>query len=183
MTRERLKLCGMMTAGAIRQLPSTTAEQQHVGEVHMAIKVEQSLDEHSAGYDKLMRDDDPQSLNNDDFVRTFTVSSAVGLGTHQDELELTIRNVDSVTGLLFQQHIRAGLEVALKGFGGSFTVKQIPGQTVSIVAGSIGIAPILAHLPYRQLVRVGLIWAINVQSIALVDTFLQHPALLPSTTL
>lgn len=43
MTRERLKLSGRMTASAMRQPTPTTAEEQHVGEVHMAIKVEQSL--------------------------------------------------------------------------------------------------------------------------------------------
>lgn len=139
-------------------------------------------DELSAGYSH-MRDDDPQSLN-DDFVRTFTVSSTVDHGMAQKEFEITFRNVGVVTGFLFRQHARAGLEVPLKGFGRSFTVKQVPGLTVPIVAGGIGITPILAHLPYIDLARVRLFWAINVQDIGLViDTFLRHPALAPSTTL
>ena len=43
MTRERLKFSGRMTTSAISQPTSTTAEEQHVGELHIAIKVEQSL--------------------------------------------------------------------------------------------------------------------------------------------
>ena len=43
MARDRLKLSGRVTTGAIRQLASTTAEEEHVAEVHLAIKVEKSL--------------------------------------------------------------------------------------------------------------------------------------------
>ena len=50
-------------------------------------------DELSAGYSH-MRDDDPRSLN-DDYVRTFTVSSAMGRGLPHDEFEITFRNVVS----------------------------------------------------------------------------------------
>ena len=71
-------------------------------------------DELSAGYSH-MRDDDPKSLN-DDYVRTFTVSSTAGQGLRYDEFEITMRNVGVVTNFLFRQNVRAGLELPLKGF-------------------------------------------------------------------
>ena len=71
-------------------------------------------DELSAGYSH-MRDDDPKSLN-DDYVRTFTVSSTAGQGLRYDEFEITMRNVGVVTNFLFRQNVRAGLEIPLKGF-------------------------------------------------------------------
>ena len=139
-------------------------------------------DELSVGYSH-MRDDDPKSLN-DDFVRTFTISSSIDPELPQDGFEITVRNVGTVTGFLFRQNVRAGLELPLKGFGGSFTIKQAPGQTVPIVAGGIGITPILAHLPYLDLARVRLFWAVNIQDTGLViDTFSRRPALKPSATL
>lgn len=75
-------------------------------------------DELSAGYSH-MRDDDPKSLN-DDFVRTFTVSSAAGQDLPYDEFEITMRNVGVVTNFLFRQNVRAGLELPLKGFVSKF---------------------------------------------------------------
>ena len=71
-------------------------------------------DELSAGYSH-MRDDDPQSLN-DDYVRTFTVSSAAGQDLPHDEFEITMRNVGVVTNFLFRQNVHGGLELPLKGF-------------------------------------------------------------------
>ncbi|KAL4943646.1 hypothetical protein BDV06DRAFT_210854 [Aspergillus oleicola] len=59
-------------------------------------------DELDMGYSHMM-DDDPLSLN-DDYIRTFTVSSAPGHGPPNGGFETT----------------RAGLEVPLKGFGGDF---------------------------------------------------------------
>ncbi len=79
-------------------------------------------DELSPGYSH-MREDDPRSLN-DDYVRTFTVSSSPRAGLPNDEFEITIRNVGVVTAFLFKQNIRAGLEVPLKGFGGAFSIDQ-----------------------------------------------------------
>ena len=139
-------------------------------------------DELSAGYSH-MRDDDPKSLN-DDYVRTFTVSSSMGQDLPDDEFEITMRNVGEVTRFLFRQQVRSGLEVPLKGFGGAFNIKQVPTEMVPFVAGGIGITPILAYLPHLDLSRARLFWTINVQDIGLVvDTFKRHSALAPSTTL
>jgi len=69
-----------------------------------------------------MRDDDPRSLN-DDFLRTFTVSSKP---SDNGEFEITIRNVGTVTDFLFHTNPKAGLEIPIRGFGGNFFIEQNP---------------------------------------------------------
>ena len=139
-------------------------------------------DELSIGYSH-MRDDDPKSLN-DDYVRTFTVSSAPGGNLPEDEFEITIRNVGVVTNFLFRQNIRAELEVPLKGFGGTFTIEPTPDEIVPFVAGGIGITPLLSYLPSLDLKRIRLFWTVNFRDIGLVlDTFSRFPLLAPSTKL
>ena len=139
-------------------------------------------DELSAGYSH-MRDDDPKSLN-DDYVRTFTVSSAMGQDLPDDEFEITMRNVGVVTGFLFRQQARAGLELPLKGFGGSFKISQPPGKIVAFVAGGVGITPLLPSLPQLDIDRIRLFWTVNIRDIGLVtDTFRRNPLMDSSTTL
>lgn len=139
-------------------------------------------DELGAGYSH-MRDDDPASLN-DDLVRSFTVSSPRRGGTPEDEMEITIRNVGKVTAFLFRQNVRAGLEVPLKGFSGTFTIHQDKDDVVPFVAGGIGITPLLAQLPDLDLGRVRLIWTLNLTDVGLaIDTFERYPQLASSTTL
>ena len=140
-------------------------------------------DELSAGYSH-MRDDDPKSLN-DDYTRTFTVSSPVASGTVPgDELEITVRNVGVVTNFMFRQNERAGLEVPLKGFGGEFAIEQRDGEVVPFVAGGIGITPLLAQVSSLDLSRLKVFWTLNVRDLGLVsDTFLRTPALASSTSL
>ena len=136
-------------------------------------------DELSLGYSH-MRDDDPRSLN-DDYVRTFTVSSSPD-SLPNDEFEITIRNVGTVTNFLFRQNIRAQLEVPLKGFGGSFTIKQGSKDIVPFVAGGIGITPILAQIHDLDLTRIQLFWTVSIHDIGLVtDTMERCPVLAPST--
>lgn len=163
-------------------------------------------DELSIGYIH-MRDDDPKSLN-DDYIRTFTVSSpppqpiptacadtgkiagkgptagdidAVKIG----EFEVTIRNVGSVTDFMFRQNVRAGLEIPLQGFGGTFTVEQNEStKIVPFIAGGIGITPVLAQFSTLDLRRFRLYWTINVKDIGLVvDTLERNPGLADSTLL
>ena len=139
-------------------------------------------DELSAGYSH-MRDDDPKSLN-DDYVRTFTVSSAMGQGLPDDEFEITMRNVGVVSGFLFRHQVRAGLEVPLKGFGGNFKISQPPSEIVAFIAGGVGITPLLASLPQLDIDRMRLFWTVNIQDIGLVtDTFRRNPSMDSSTTL
>jgi len=147
---------------------------------YVALSFEDDL---SAGYSH-MRDDDPKSIN-DDYTRTFTVSSLPHIGTVPGgEFEITIRNVGVVTNFMFRQNERAGLEIPLKGFGGEFVIEQRDGEIVSFVAGGIGITPLLAQASSLDLSRLKLFWTINVRDIGLVsDTFLRTPALASSTTL
>lgn len=136
-------------------------------------------DELSVGYSH-MRDDDPKSLN-DDYVRTFTVSSSPGKPP-KDEFEITIRNVGIVTNFLFRQNIRAATEVPLKWFGGSFTIQQGSKDIVPFVAGGIGITPLLAQLNKLDLARIQLFETVNIHDIGLVlDTIERCPASGPST--
>ena len=137
------------------------------------------VDELGAGYSH-MRDDDPRSLN-DDYVRTFTVSSPPGGSLPLDELEITIRNVGVVTNFLFRQQVRAELEIPVRGFGGNFTLTQTKGETVPFIAGGIGITPLLSQLPCLDLHYLHLFWTINIRDIGLVsDTFDQYPHLATS---
>ncbi len=152
-----------------------------------------------------MREDDPRSLN-DDYVRTFTVSSAPpppsnarGTGEETD-FEITIRNVGTVTSFLFRYPVRSGLEVPLRGFGGTFGI-DIPEAIshekkanddndrkapVPFVAGGIGITPVLAQLPeleergllQREHGGFRLFWAVHVKDLGLaVDTLETFPGL------
>ncbi|KAL9035722.1 MAG: hypothetical protein Q9180_004707 [Flavoplaca navasiana] len=139
-------------------------------------------DELGAGYSH-MRDDDPSSLN-DDLVRSFTVSSSGRGGTPEDEVEITIRNVGKVTAFLFRQNVRAGLEVPMKGFSGTFAIHQDEDEIIPFVAGGIGITPLLAQLPDLDLRRIRLIWTMNITDIGLaIDTFERYPPLARSTML
>ena len=138
-------------------------------------------DELGAGYSH-MRDDDPRSLN-DDYVRTFTVSSPPAGIIPANEFEITIRNVGVVTNFLFKQQVRAELEVPVRGFGGGFAVSQTKGKTVPFIAGGIGITPLLSQIPSLDLDFLYLFWTVNIRDIGLVsDTFNQYPSLAASTT-
>ncbi|KAK8879367.1 oxidoreductase fad-binding domain-containing protein [Apiospora arundinis] len=108
-----------------------------------------------------MRDDDPQSLN-DDFVRTFTVSSSsVPSPSSPDpiEFEITARRHGPATGMLSKWNLRVPLELPVLGFGGEEAFRlpllaqaaandaEISAQkTTSVfVAGGVGITPLMAQ--------------------------------------
>ena len=139
-------------------------------------------DEMYMGYSH-MRDDDPKSLN-DDYLRTFTVSSHHGEGLHGEEFEMTIRNVGHVTSFLMRQNARSGLEIPLRGFAGEFIIKQMPDRLAPFIAAGIGITPVLAQLQDLDLSRFRLFWTLGVKDIGLVhDTFARFPKLPKSTSL
>lgn len=131
------------------------------------------------GYEH-MRDEDPSSLN-DDFVRTFTISSMPSSSSNTDreqEFDITIRKVGPVTSFLFNQNERAGLEVPILGIGGEFAVRQEKEQVIApFVAGGVGITPLLALLPRLKLApdRFRLFWALRVEDKGFMeDTFERH---------
>ena len=89
-----------------------------------------------------------------------------------------------VSGFLFRQNVRAGLEVPLRGFGGSFAVKQGPDEIVPFVAGGIGITPLLAQAPELDLKRLRLFWTLNAKDVGLaVDTMQRWQEMGPATNL
>ncbi|KAI4638626.1 hypothetical protein J4E93_009927 [Alternaria ventricosa] len=155
----------------------------------IALDFSQELD---VGYEH-MRDEDPGSLN-DDFVRTFTISSALardggdgdgdgeGDKEKEKEFEITIRKVGAVTGFLFQQNERAGLEVGVLGVGGEFKVESArdgEGKNV-FVAGGVGVTPLFGQIGGLDLQNGGfmLLWAVRGEDVGLVlDTFKRYPGL------
>ncbi|KAL4886996.1 hypothetical protein BJY04DRAFT_44919 [Aspergillus karnatakaensis] len=141
------------------------------------------FDELDMGYSHMM-DDDPSVLN-DDWLRTFTVSSTPGHGLPNGEFEITIRRNNNVTRYLFQTSDKAGLEVPLQGFGGDFRLtEQISEDILPFIAGGIGITPVLAQLPVINVKRLRLFWSLSIRDIALAsDTFKRFPELPSSTTL
>ncbi|KAF2472338.1 oxidoreductase-like protein [Lindgomyces ingoldianus] len=130
-----------------------------------------------------MRDDDPRSLN-DDFIRTFTISSVPGTTANQKEFDITIRKVGPVTNYLFQQNDRAGFEVPLVGIGGEFRIEQGDEKMIPFVAGGVGITPLLGQLPGLRLLsdRFRLLWAARLADVHLVvDTLQRFPDLAKCT--
>ncbi|KAH7319380.1 oxidoreductase [Rhexocercosporidium sp. MPI-PUGE-AT-0058] len=135
-----------------------------------------------------MRDEDPQSLN-DDFLRTFTVSSPPSTSKPNTEFELTIRRVGRVTNFLFEQQrrakLRGGFKVPLKGFGGEFRfAKKESGGVIPVIAGGIGVTPLLGQVDQMDLSQLRLLWGIGIEDIGLVaDTLKRYPQLISSTTI
>ncbi|KAH7397784.1 oxidoreductase-like protein [Cadophora sp. MPI-SDFR-AT-0126] len=139
-------------------------------------------DELDIGYSH-MRDDDPKSLN-DDFLRTFTVSSRQDPLDGHDQFEITIRKVGVVTDHLFRYNVRSELEVPLQGFGGEFIIEQGEGENVAFVAGGVGITPLLAQAQDLDLERLHLFWTNRADDIPLVtDTFDRIPGLAQASTI
>ncbi|KXT07391.1 hypothetical protein AC578_431 [Pseudocercospora eumusae] len=134
-----------------------------------------------------MRDDDPRSLN-DDFVRTFTVSSPPGIPPNptrklkDDEFEITIRKVGVATDWLLRQKgstMNRPIEVSIKGFGGEFQVAQKDEQeTIGFVAAGVGITPLLPSLGRLDVERLKVLWTVRKEDISLVmDTISRQEGL------
>lgn len=139
-------------------------------------------DELSEGY-KHSDNLNPRSLN-DDYTRTFTVSSAPPprRGLAENEFEVTIRRVGVVTEFMFRHEARHDLQVPVLGFGGDFRVDQAKDTITPFVASGVGITPLLGRLPDLDIGHVRLFWTIHVEDVMLVlDTFRAYPALAKST--
>ncbi|KAI6362211.1 hypothetical protein MCOR25_006283 [Pyricularia grisea] len=155
-----------------------------------------------AGYSH-MRDDDPQSLN-DDFVRTFTVSnppvfssssssslsSSAGEGrSRDDELQITVRTNGPVTRLLRNWNLRAPLEIPVMAFGGGNL--RIPSSAddearpAVFIATGVGITPLLSQagalLSAQQWsagARLSVLWSLRREDLPFaVDEFKRTPGL------
>lgn len=128
-----------------------------------------------------MRDDDPTSLN-DDYIRTFTVSSVPNsLGLHGEEFEVTVRTVGHVTKWLEWQ--REGMcEFGIKGFGGEF-VFELEKKNAFIAAG-IGITPLLGQMGIVDVSRLRVCWSVGIRDVGLpLDILTQYPQLTDVTSI
>ena len=136
-----------------------------------------------------MRDEDPQSIN-DDFVRTFTVSSPPNWQDGK-QLQITARRHGPATGLLWKHNLRVELEIPVLGFGGEEKFRLPTGEGMAkgglvFIAGGVGITPVLAQA--KGVLDAGidlkLIWSIRGEDLPLVaDTFRNIPGLAAVTTL
>lgn len=132
-----------------------------------------------------MKDDDPTSIN-DDYMRTFTVSSYPGKKLPDDEFEIIARKQGNATSHLFRSSDRSIVEVGLKGFDGEFRFEQKsdPEHVLPFIAGGVGITPLIAQLPGIEISQVRLFWSVAMRDIALVaEVFEEFPELPKSTTL
>ncbi|KAK4220019.1 putative oxidoreductase [Rhypophila decipiens] len=140
-----------------------------------------------------MREDDPQSLN-DDFVRTFTVSNCLPeemeeVTGEETELEITVRRHGPTTGFLWDYKFQVPLELPVLGFGGedSFRIPTATGGGRSVfVAGGVGITPLLAQAP--GLIKADadfiLLWSLRSEDLGVVVDSLQRiPGLAQRTRL
>ncbi|KAK9440787.1 oxidoreductase FAD-binding domain-containing protein [Metarhizium brunneum] len=132
-----------------------------------------------------MRDEDPQSIN-DDFVRTFTVSSPPDW--RDGAFKITARRHGPATGLLWRQNIRAPLDIPVLGFGGEhkFRLPVRKGERPVYVAGGVGITPILAQAGnvLDAGVQLSVLWSLRGEDLGLAaDTFALIPGLAAVTTL
>lgn len=123
-----------------------------------------------------MRDDDPQSIN-DDFIRNFTVSSVPNtLGEHGEEFEVTVRKVGSVTGFL-SWHKPGMLEAGVLGFGGEFRF-DFDGKHGGFIAAGIGITPLLGQMGEldEQLKhgRLKILWSLGIKDANLAAQILEE---------
>lgn len=139
-----------------------------------------------------MRDEDPQSLN-DDFVRTFTISSPpppTGEGQVESgtEVQLTLRRHGPATNMLWRQNVGAQLEVPILGFGGEekFAMMTAGDRKAVFIAGGVGITPLLAQAAEVLAAgrAVSVLWTLRAEDLALaVDVFEKIPGLAQVTTL
>ena len=136
-------------------------------------------DELDMGYSH-MRDDDPRSLN-DDYIRTFTVSSPpkdvpIEKRGMQDEFEITVRLHGPVTEWLKQSRRLNAIEVPLKGFGGDFVIDTSGEGVVPFIAGGVGITPLLGQLQSLDRSKLLLYWILRQDDIDFVlDIFQKYP--------
>jgi len=149
---------------------SSLAEQRRPGQ-WVALDFSREL---SVGYSH-MRDEDPRSLN-DDYVRTFTVSSVpreVAAGLAEDEFEITVREVGPVTRWLGKSEggRSGGVEIPVLGVGGEVRVetgRDGEEEVVGFVAGGVGITPLLGQLGTLELERLRVFWTVRGEDVGLV---------------
>ncbi|UKZ53866.1 hypothetical protein TrVGV298_007668 [Trichoderma virens] len=155
---------------------------------HVTINFEMEV---SGGYAH-MNDQDPQSLN-DDYVRTFTVSSPPNSLPQKDHFQITARLHGPVTKFLWRHNTRVPLDLTVMGFGGKeafalpiSTTATTPFKEPVYVAGGVGITPILAQAKavLDASVPLKLLWTLRGEDLPLaLHTFDRIPGLAEKTTI
>lgn len=127
-----------------------------------------------------MRDADPTSLN-DDYVRTFTISSAPSLLSETgDTFEITMRKIGRVTSALFDHDpARYDFDVTVRGIGGEYSINTADSdKVVGFFASGVGITPLLSSIPGLDVQRLIVLWSLRYDDVPLVlDTLKQYPQL------
>lgn len=132
-----------------------------------------------------MKDDDPQSLN-DDYIRTFTISSPPGKGR---EMQITARRHGPVTNFLWKHNMRVPLDIPVLGFGGEegFQIPTNPNSPNPVfIAAGVGITPLLAQAPalLSSNTNLHVLWSLRTSDLPLAaDTFARVPGLKAVTKL
>ncbi|TVY26897.1 hypothetical protein LHYA1_G004849 [Lachnellula hyalina] len=123
-------------------------------------------------------------VSDNTYARKWTISSGAGEFLGYNRLEITIRKVGIVTNYLFSQDAEIGLGLPLLGFGGEFIFQQKARETIGIVAGGVGITPLLAQTGRLHLSRVQVYWTVKAEDLGLVvDSFERAPGLCDCTRL
>lgn len=134
-----------------------------------------------------MRDDDPRSLN-DDYIRTFTISSTPRSlnGPDDEEFDITIRLHGPVTAFLMSGRANKDLELPIRAFGGDFKIQTTPdtAAVLPMVAGGVGITPLLGQLSDIDLKQLRLFWTLRLEDADFaIDTLNRYPGLGAGTSL
>lgn len=119
-----------------------------------------------------MRDDDPQSLN-DDLKRTFTISNPPG----SERVEITVRKHGPATALLWKHLLRIPLELPVLGidgnraFGLPFDEAVSSGPKSIFIAAGVGITPLLAQASavFASKQELEVLWSLRTGDIALAE--------------
>ncbi|KAL7925181.1 hypothetical protein ACQKWADRAFT_310762 [Trichoderma austrokoningii] len=155
---------------------------------HVTLGFETELDH---GYAH-MNDGDPQSLN-DDYVRTFTVSSPPDSLASKDLFQITARLHGPVTRFLWRHNPVSPLDISVMGFGGKDAFKLPTSTSTSsikeepvFVAGGVGITPLLAQAQavLDASVPLTLLWTLRGEDLPLaIHTFDKIPGLAERSTI
>ncbi|KAM0486966.1 hypothetical protein ACHAPX_000233 [Trichoderma viride] len=136
-----------------------------------------------------MNDRDPQSLN-DDYVRTFTVSSPPGSLPSKDLFQITARLHGPVTKFLWRHNPVSPLDISVMGFGGKdafhLPTSAPAAKEPVFVAGGVGITPLLAQAKavLDASVPLTLLWTLRGEDLPLaIHAFDKIPGLAERSTI
>lgn len=157
---------------------SKTVNKQYKPGQWAALDFSSALD---VGYSH-MKDDDPRLIN-DDFIRSFTVTSIPS--SKSWDFDITIRKVGRITEYLADRAERGiPVEAVLRGFGGDFVIEPVPLGKVAFIASGVGITPLYSVGQKLEPQQLCVFWSLQAKDIHLaLDLFEQYPAVIPSISM